>query len=279
MQEKWLNLLRELMQIKRIHDRVIQLNLTNDEAVEALPIMLEMSEESEDTKALYLTSFDRTESGAIKKISVLSKEGKKKLYLENIKTQSFYPIDFEEDKEYEKLEERRVLVSEFAKFLKDDQTGVVSKGFYIYGTNGLGKTFTLKRFARLLAERGRKIGFVTAPTLVSLFQNAFSRSSQEDLKQDIIDTLKNVDYLFIDDIGSESISAWFRDDILFQILSDRHANYKGTFFSSNYSYDELVRVEAKTAKEKYLDTEKASRLVTRIKMSTIPIEIKGKTRI
>lgn len=279
MQDKWLVLLKEMMEIPRIANRVMELNLTNEEAFEALPIMLEMSEESEDTKSLYLTSFDRAESGAIKKITVLSKQGKKKQYLENVKTQFLYPIDFEEDKEYEKLEERRNLVNAFAQFLKEDESGIVSKGLYIFGTYGLGKTFTLKRFARVLAERNRKIGFISAPTLISLFQTAFSKSSQEDMKQEIIDTLKAVDYLFIDDIGAESISSWFRDDILFHILSDRSASQKATFFSSNYSYEELVKVEAKTAKEKYLDVEKAVRLVTRIKMLTVPIQVIGKSRI
>lgn len=279
MQDKWLSLLKEMMEIPRIASRVMELNLTNEEAFEALPIMLEMSEESEDTKSLYLTSFDRSDSGAIKKITVLSKQGKKKQYLENVKTQYLYPIDFEEDKEYDKLEERRNLVNAFAQFLKEDESGIVSKGLYIHGTYGLGKTFTLKRFARVLAERNRKIGFISAPSLISLFQAAFSKSSQEDMKQEIIDTLKKVDYLFIDDIGAESISAWFRDDILFHILSDRSASQKATFFTSNYSYEELVKIEAKTTKEKYLDTEKAVRLVTRIKMLTVPIQVIGKSRI
>lgn len=279
MNEKWIPLLKEMMTIPRIANRVMELNLTNDEAFEALPIMLEMSEENEDTKSLYLTSFDRSESGAIKKITVLSKQGKKKQYLENVKTQFLYPIDFEEGKDYDKLEERKLLVNAFAQFLKEDESGIVSKGIYIHGSYGLGKTFTLKRFARILAERNRKVGFISVPTLISLFQTAFSKSSQEDMKQEIINTLKFVDYLFIDDIGAESISSWFRDDILFHILSDRSSNQKATFFTSNYSYEELVKIEAKTSKEKYLDTEKAIRLVARIKMQTVPIQLIGNSRI
>ncbi len=274
MDSKWLVVLKELMEIPRIKNRVLELNLTNEEAIQALPILLEMSEEKDNTKSIYLTSFERTEFGNIKKILVLSKEGKKKEYLNNILTLHFLPIDFEEDKEYEKLEDRRILVAEFAKFLKENELEVVPKGFYIYGPHGVGKTFTLKRFARMLAEKGRKVGFVSTSTLVSLFQTVFSKASTDETKHEIMETLKKVDYLFIDDIGGESISNWFRDDILFQILSDRSTNRRGTFFSSNYSIEMLQKIEAKTAREKYQDFEKAERLVTRIKSSVIPIELK-----
>lgn len=194
------------MEIPRIKERVLELNLTNEEAISALPILLEMSEEKENTKSIYLTSFERTDSGAIKKILVLSKEGLKKEYLNNIVTQQFSPIDFEEDKEYEKLDDRRALVSAFAKILEADKLEVVPKGLYIFGIHGTGKTFTLKRFARLLAERNRKVGFINTSTLVSLFQTAFSKGSSDETKQDLMDSLKKVDYLFIDDIGGESIS-------------------------------------------------------------------------
>lgn len=278
--EQLLAYLKEMMEKNpRINQRVLELNLTNEEAIEALPIIIEMASESEETKSHYLTSFDRTENGSIRKIDVLSKEGKRKAYLENVKTLSIYPLDFEESKDYEKLEERRIVVNEFSKFLKDDSEGIVSKGFYIYGQPGVGKTFTLKRFAKSLAEKGRQIGFVPAHQLVSIFQKSFGSNANDDSKESIIETLKKVDYLFIDDIGSESISTWFRDDILFQILSDRNTNRKATFFSSNYDYSQLTQVESKTAKEKYKDFEKAERIVTRVKMLTIPIELKGKPRI
>lgn len=273
MQDKWLEVIKQLMEEHpRIRDRILELNLTNEEAIQALPILLEMSEENENTKALYLTSFERSELGNVRKILILSNEGKRKEYINNILTQKFLPIDFEDEKDYEKLEDRRVLVAEFAKLLKANDLEVVPRGFYIFGPHGVGKTFTLKRFARSLAEKGRKVGFFNTATLVSLFQTVFKSANDE--KQEIMDVLKKVDYLFIDDIGSESISTWFRDDILYQILSDRATNRRGTFFSSNYSLEALQKIEAKTSKEKYQDFEKAERLISRIKSSTTIIELK-----
>ena len=44
------------------------------------------------------------------------------------------------------------------------------------------------------------------------------------LESDILDDLKEVDYLVLDDIGAESMSGFVRDDILFNILDYRMEN-------------------------------------------------------
>ena len=48
-------------------------------------------------------------------------------------------------------------------------------------------------------------------------------------------------YLFIDDIGSESVSAYSRDDLLFNILDYRMENKLCTVFTSNLSKDSLMK--------------------------------------
>jgi len=50
---------------------------------------------------------------------------------------------------------------------------------------------------------------------------------------------------------------------------------KITFFTSNYSIDELEKQQAKTSKAKYRDFDKAKRLVERIKALSKPIVING----
>ena len=51
--------------------------------------------------------------------------------------------------------------------------------------------------------------------------------------------LKNCEFLVLDDIGAESVTAWSRDEILFQILDYRMENEKLTCFTSNLNQSQL----------------------------------------
>ena len=85
--------------------------------------------------------------------------------------------------------------------------------------------------------------------------------------------LENVDLLLLDDIGAEKVSEWSRDEILGTILQSRMNNYKTTFFTSNYTIDELEdKLSNKT------DKVAAARVVERIKVLTDDIELKGENR-
>ena len=52
----------------------------------------------------------------------------------------------------------------------------------------------------------------------------------------------NVDYLLLDEIGEENVTAWSRDEILLTILSYRLLNHLPTFFTSLYDYHELKKI-------------------------------------
>ena len=51
----------------------------------------------------------------------------------------------------------------------------------------------------------------------------------------------NVEILLLDDIGAEYLTEWSRDEILEPILNYRMENNLATFFTSNYSIDELEK--------------------------------------
>lgn len=50
-------LLKELVKIPRIAARISELKLNQDQITEALPILIDMSEEKDDENTKYLTSF------------------------------------------------------------------------------------------------------------------------------------------------------------------------------------------------------------------------------
>ena len=78
--------------------------------------------------------------------------------------------------------------------------------------------------------------------------------------------LKRCDYLAIDDIGSEYVSSWVRDEVWYNIINDRLDNKKITYFSSNFSLKALVKIYAETKEIKDYEIKliKAQRLVRRI---------------
>ena len=83
--------------------------------------------------------------------------------------------------------------------------------------------------------------------------------------------LQNVDILLLDDIGAENVTPWGRDEILGTILQYRMNNKLTTFFTSNYTIEELEAHLAVTKNAE--DKVKAKRIIERIKQLTEDIEL------
>ena len=265
-------LLKKLLKNKRISSKANQLKLSKKQLFNILPILIDMNEEKEDNVRETFTSFDLIDE-KIKRVSVLSEFGKKKSFLNNVVTQNINFVDFEIEKKFFQEENRKKLVSSFSKLIEQPFSN--QKGFYVYGKTGIGKTFLMKRFAKKLAEKNKKVGFINISNLVSTLKSYFNKESGYD---HVLSILKKVEYLFIDDIGSENITSWFRDEILFLILNDRMEKGNVTFFSSNFSIKKLESIQAKTSNQKVLDKNKSERLITRIKALSTEIHLIGSNK-
>lgn len=84
------------------------------------------------------------------------------------------------------------------------------------------------------------------------------------------------DILLIDDIGAENNTAWSRDEVLGTILQHRMDNELSTFFTSNFTIEELEE-HLSTTREKN-DRVKAKRIIERIKQLTIDMELVSENR-
>lgn len=265
-------LINELLTNKRISQQIKTLNLSWEQIIEALPILLDMQEQdlNFNEESLYLTSFYVTPSGAVKRMETLSPLGQKKAYLNNLVTRNIYLLNFDDHKRMKTSQERTAIIDWVANFLKNLKHQ--KQGLFLCGETGVGKTFILKKIAKSLAQRNHKIGYVLLPDLVNYLKKTFNNYEEyENVKQ----LLKNVPYLFIDDIGSETISSWFRDEFLWIILNHRLENERVTFFASNYNLDELLKVESRTQNQTYRDIEKAKRLISKIKLLSVSLSLKG----
>lgn len=112
-----------------------------------------------------------------------------------------------------------------------------NKGLYIYGYLGVGKTYEAIALSNNLVLKGYKVAFVKVSNFINEVRKLVA--SDSDLFDSYMNKLKKVDYLFLDDIGSESVSSFSRDDVLFNILDYRMENKLTTFFTSNLSKEDL----------------------------------------
>lgn len=92
-----------------------------------------------------------------------------------------------------------------------------------------------------------------------------------------LDAVKRSPILMIDDIGADAMSSWIQDEVFGVILQYRMQEQLPTFFSSNFTMDELEQHLSVTQRG---DEEplKAKRIMERIRYLTKEIEMTGRNR-
>ncbi|MDQ7983220.1 MAG: DnaA/Hda family protein [Spiroplasma sp.] len=143
-------------------------------------------------------------------------------------------------------------------------------GLYLYGESQVGKTFIFILFANKLIQKKHTVCFISWPEFIIEIKKNFSNKTEND-NNSKMEQMKNCDFLFIDDLGGESITAWERDELLFPILNARVLPLKTTFINSSYNINELMQCYRLQANK--IETIKVKRLIERIKKLTKPIEL------
>lgn len=147
------------------------------------------------------------------------------------------------------------------------------KGLYIYGDLGVGKTYLCIALANSLVKKGKKVAFVKVSNFFNEMKSYFGSNSE--MIDRNINILKKAEYLFLDDIGSEAVSEFVRDDILFRVLDYRLENRLLTVFTSNLSKEELLKHYQYDRKEKS-NLMNARRLMERIDILSEDYVLSGK---
>ncbi|RCW66332.1 primosomal protein DnaI [Saliterribacillus persicus] len=164
--------------------------------------------------------------------------------------------------------DRKGAVQAIIELLDASDKAPIKKGLYFHGPFGTGKTFMLGVIANELANRNIQCTVIYMPEFV----REMKASIRDDSLNDKIEHFKRADVLMFDDIGAESISSWFRDEILGSILQYRMMEEQPVFFTSNYNLDQLEKHLATTNRG---DTEaiKAARIIERIKQLSKPVSL------
>ena len=147
---------------------------------------------------------------------------------------------------------------EFVNKFDEFQKG--GKGLYFYSEiKGSGKTRLACSIGNALINMYFKnVRFITTINLLDKLKSTFDKNkTSESLTYDkLIQEIKNVEILILDDIGVEVASEWAKE-AFYSILNDRMTYKKVTIFTSNCKYEDLMYDE---------------RIIERIAKMAIPIK-------
>lgn len=159
-------------------------------------------------------------------------------------------------------------------FCRSVQPGEGStRGLYLYGPLGVGKSHLMGAATRKLADRGISSLMVYSPD----FFREIKEAIQEQTVKEKVDALREVPVLILDDIGAESLSPWSRDEILGAILQYRMSEHLPTLYTSNYDYEQLEKHLAESTRGE-TDELKAKRIMERIRYFTDAYMVGGRNR-
>ncbi len=150
------------------------------------------------------------------------------------------------------------------RFINELKEGRFLRGLYLHGEFGVGKTYLMSAVANELGKNGIRSLLMYFPDLARELKSSMYNDNLEKL----INELKTVPVLFIDDLGGELLTSWLRDDVIGPILNYRVAEKLPIFITSNLNLTELFAHLEQTKDEAYnrgKDSFKASRIIERIK--------------
>ncbi len=159
--------------------------------------------------------------------------------------------------------ERSEILKYIKDFLKKKINNEETKGLYLSGSFGSGKSYLLSALLNELSNKGFRTVNVYYPALLKRLKASFNEYNYDE----VLDEIMTSDILLLDDIGAENNSSWARDEVLGTILQYRMDNDLSTFFTSNFTIEELENILSETSKG--VDEIKARRIVERIKYLTI----------
>lgn len=109
-------------------------------------------------------------------------------------------------------------------------------GIYLFGTKGTGKS-------RLTACMGNELMRKCHTVLYTNFSEIGKKIIET--KSDFVEEIARIEFLFIDDFGTEKVTKnnediWLQEKV-FEVINRRYIDNKPVIFTSNYSLQELIK--------------------------------------
>ena len=115
-------------------------------------------------------------------------------------------------------------------------------GIYLFGTKGTGKSRLTACMANELMNNYYTVLYTNFSEISKYIRGTFNKSNETEY--DFLERLTNIDFLFIDDFGTELVTKndqdlWLQEKV-FEVVNKRYNNNKPIIFTSNYSLRELI---------------------------------------
>ncbi|MDO5568531.1 MAG: primosomal protein DnaI [bacterium] len=160
------------------------------------------------------------------------------------------------------------------KFIDDYSNNLPTKGLFLTGNFGCGKTYLISAMMNELAKKGHRVVIIYYPEFLRSLKASFSNNDDNfDYKFNYI---KKSELLLIDDIGADSVTEWSRDEVLGTLLQYRMQEKLVTFFTSNLNLKQLE--EHLSFSNKGIDKIKARRIIERIKQLSTELVMIGENK-
>ncbi|GIQ68464.1 primosomal protein DnaI [Xylanibacillus composti] len=171
-----------------------------------------------------------------------------------------------------KIDRKRIkAVEHIEDYLHETKTnGLQTRGLYLAGALGTGKTFLMCYLLHELAACGYSGIIVYMPDFIEDVKSMIQEPAK--LKE-TIELLKETDLLVFDDIGAEQLTPWVRDHVVATILNYR-MNRKPTFYTSNYDLNAMEKHFSFTNKDGE-EEHKGQRLMDRIRHFVDVVTVEG----
>jgi len=166
---------------------------------------------------------------------------------------------------------RKEAINWLVLFVKNYDKKTKTKGLYLNGNFGSGKTYLIAAAFNELAKKDIRCAIIYWPEFIRTLKASFDDDFKEKFEH-----IKRIPVLLIDDIGAENVTPWGRDEILGTILQYRMEEGLTTFFTSNLNYEELETALAVSRNK--VDSLKATRIMERIKNLTINMTMIGENK-
>ena len=165
-------------------------------------------------------------------------------------------------------------ISEIKQFLEGYSYGRVSKGIWLCGERGIGKSHLMGALATELGKRQVGVTYVGMEQLISDIKEMMNYNGSK-LDQKIWQIQHESEVLILDDMGTEPPTNWNLKSVIYKILNYRMNHDKPTFFTSNLTKHQYI-TQLKNGKDIYpMD---ATRLESRLDSLAKEVQMGGLDR-
>lgn len=114
-------------------------------------------------------------------------------------------------------------------------------GIYLFGSKGAGKSHLTACMANELMNNYYSVLYTNFSEISKYIRSTFNKTTETEY--DFLERLANIDFLFIDDFGTELVTKndqdlWLQEKV-FEVINKRYNNNKPIIFTSNYSLRQL----------------------------------------